>query len=105
MLTIKFSHRYFKLPDVDKAILLHVFVDDFSNIKPEFYDYDTAFKSPTSFLTAHYELPKEGKCIVLLFEAGGRAFTTIRRHTPEKYEYYHSNVGKSFQIVRLWEDE
>ncbi len=40
-----------------------------------------------------------GKVLVLLFRSDCFLFTTIRRYTPRKYEYYMGCRGEEFEIV------
>jgi hypothetical protein len=48
----------------------------------------------------HYPLPKKGKYLLLLFECEGTVFTTLRRSTPEKMNYYHEKRGMDFELVK-----
>jgi len=112
---IRFSHRYLKLErgvvyrkPVKRAILLEVFLAERDELHKDFVEYDTAYwkfyKKDSWGIwneVSYYQLPK-GKVIVLLFKAtnnGNFLFTTIRRYTPKKYEYYKKMRGKEFEVV------
>lgn len=99
MKTIKFSNMYPKLPDItDRAKLLQCFLIDRDEISPAFLDYDTKYFDVDEYRDKFYPLPK-GKLIVLLFLAiEDTVFTTIRRYTPSKYDYYKGCEGKDFKI-------
>lgn len=94
MPSIKFSHPYRKLftePQRlgDKAKLLQILRADFSELTAEFVEYDTD--------NGKYKLPKEGPCIVLLFQKRTpvpHLFTTVRPCTPDKLEYYRGMIGE-----------
>jgi len=94
---IKFSHKYRKLSDnegghITSAILLmckQVYLEDLSS---SFLDYDTDY--------GLFSLPKKGLFLMLLFSKndGVDLFTTLRRYTDEKFQYYSDAVGEIFDI-------
>lgn len=101
---IKFSHNYFKidffpLGTIFSAKLLHVFVEDSKNFQEDFVDYDTAFINQENGLRENYVLPKGKVLVLLFFNNYDRVFTTIRRWTIEKEDYYRSKIGERFQVV------
>lgn len=109
MKKIKFSHLYEKFNHTcegvpnppEYAVLLEVFlVDDVEDLHPRFVEYDTLYfdKNPDQRRWVHYKLPA-GKVLVLLFRSDCFLFTTIRRYTPRKYEYYMGCRGEEFEIV------
>lgn len=91
-LSIKFSHRYDKMPPgFEKSKLLGVFVHERSDLSDDFIEYDTVYDG------RYYPLPKKGTyMILLLLSKRGFLWTTIRRFTPQKFDYYDRNVGKMF---------
>lgn len=99
--TIKFSHRYYKMPRIMAGTrILTITSVNIKDIPEDFKDYDTAYgilQGSTTF----YKLPEKGKVIVLFLfspkERGG-VWTTIRRHTPEKEKYYASLIGQEVNI-------
>lgn len=97
MATIKFSYPFKKLAAnsglIEQALLLQVIQIDLSDITQEMRDYDTDF--------GVYPLPKKGAYLLLLFmkQNGGGCFTTLRRETPSKLEYYKSLQGSWFTII------
>ena len=97
MNTIKFSHRYNKLPDTiksgDKVTLLEVLNSRFQDLHQSFIRYDA-----TTDKGELYPLPKTGACLVLIFLFKGDIFTTVRRQTPEKERYYQGLRG---EVLRL----
>jgi hypothetical protein len=104
MNSIKFSHRYFKMPPahMKTARLLQVLIADKKELSPEFVEYDTAYKeiecNPEEE-TKHYPLP-DGKLIILLLQTGW-VWTTIRRWTPAKESYYRSLQGQELKIEMI----
>jgi len=109
---IKFSHIYPKMPhDIKDTRLKHKIVSiievDLKDLPDEFKEYDTRFFNLETGKWEHYIFPFEGKCIVILI-ISSRVFeiyterilwTTIRRWTPEKAEYYTGLTGKEVEIV------
>lgn len=98
--TIKFSHRYIKLPEDREATLLAVFETDFKEIGDEMRHYDTMYLGDDDEI-GYYKLPKSGKCLVLVFEAihVDAIFTTIRSAwPPHKIKYYKDRIGEVFNV-------
>ena len=97
MNTIKFSHRYTKLPDTinsgDEVTLLEVLNSRFQDLHTVFIRYDA-----TTDKGDLYPLPKTGGCLVLIFQFNNDIFTTVRRETPEKEKYYKDLRG---EVLRL----
>lgn len=93
---IKFSHRYSKLLNnleyITMATLLDVVKLNIEGMSKEFLDYDTD--------SGCFQLPKKGEFMMLIFKKYGtnHLFTTLRRHTPDKYIYYHGAIGKVFDV-------
>ncbi len=101
MKSLKFDHVYLKFPcglfSGDEVRLLEVFKTTFEELHEDFRFYDTMthkFKK--------YQLPKTGDALVLLLIFGTELFTTIRKYTPEKEEYYRSLRGTNL-IVEIAE--
>ena len=107
MKSIKFSHRYTKLPGRVQhgsiVRLIEVLNSRFEDLHPAFINYDT-----TTVEGETYPLPKKGNCLVLLFIGDGvtwdaaELFTTVRRATPEKEMYYKRQRGEQM-IVEIVE--
>ena len=91
---IKFSHYYGKLhqvPLITQAKLLETIQVKLEDLSPAFLAYDTD--------NGKYKLPVQGLYIMLIFEKkNSNIFTTIRRFTPQKYEYFSSKRGEKFKI-------
>ena len=91
---IKFSHYYGKLhqvPLITQAKLLETIQVRLEDLSPAFLAYDTD--------NGKYKLPVQGLYIMLIFEKkNSNIFTTIRRFTPQKYEYFSSKRGEKFKI-------
>ena len=106
MKTIRFSHFYSKLnhacEDVavppKTAMLLEVFLVDSRDLHKRFIEYDTSYFDKKEQTWKHYKLPT-GRVLVLLFKSVDLLFTTIRRYTPRKYDYYRNCRGELFNIV------
>ena len=91
MPTIKFSHKYTKMPDgFERSRLIAVFVTDRDKLCKEFIEYDTAIVGG-----GHYPLPR-GKLLVLLLQVmeSSQLWNTMRRWTPEKEQYYRGSCGE-----------
>jgi len=95
MPTIKFSHRYHKMPPApDPSRLLEVLVANRATLHSAFVEYDTAIIGG-----GNYALP-DGKVLVLLLQAeGGELWTTVRRWTPDKEQYYRGLRGTRLAVV------
>jgi hypothetical protein len=100
--TIKFSHHYNKIPlNIKTAVLLGVEAWDVEKLPASFKDYDAEYEGEGA--TLYYPLPEKGNVIVLFLwgEVGGGVhilFTTIRRCTESKWDYYHNSIGETFAI-------
>lgn len=94
---IKFSHEYSKLRNtishIKTATLVGVYKIDLINQHKSFLNYDTD--------RGKYKLPPEGDYIMLLFLKPDNInlFTTLRRYTQSKYEYYFDLTGQEFDII------
>ncbi len=95
--TINFSYPFKKLIGttnslIETAMLLQVLQVDLIEITQEMRDYDTDFGA--------YPLPPKGKYLMLIFMKphGGGLFTTMRRETPAKIEYYQGLQGHWFNV-------
>lgn len=101
MKRIRFSHRfYLKLPKVGygaTAFLLAVFTAEREGLPKPFIEYDTKYFDEEERKWKYYPLPP-GRVLILVFNAGGHIFTTIRRHTPRKESYYRKGIGEPFVI-------
>lgn len=102
-LKIKFSQEYLKLPCAMpfKATLLQCVKTHFNDLSEIFKEYDTCYFSQREFNeTKNYQLPRT-ELIILILQFGEYIFTTIRRYTPKKWEYYLNNTGKEFKIIKI----
>jgi len=106
MLTIKFSHDYYKLPDSWKntsALLISATAVDVTSLKklePKFIAYDTWIRNDGEEGARFYPLDfKDGIILFLIHKDTGKPFTSIRRHTPQKMQYYQSNLFKDFILI------
>lgn len=98
MAKIKFSHNYLKMPiQTECAKLLQIFIVDKNELSRTFIKYDTQYME--NGCPKEYPLPN-GKLIVLLFddEDNNCIFTTIRRWTQQKEEYYRSLIDKYLDV-------
>jgi hypothetical protein len=95
---IKFSNVYKKLPENANgrlAILKLATRILLQHQEPWFIAYDITARDGTA-----YDLPRTGEYILLVFElSDGGVFTTLRRHTIEKYQYYKRMQDKFFEVV------
>lgn len=97
MSCIKFAYPFPKLlGDTARPILfarlLQIIPIDTSDLTAEMLDYDTA--------SGAYPLPQNGKYLLLIFQKTGaiHLFTTLRKHTPEKLEFYQKRIGEWFTV-------
>jgi len=95
---IKFSYPFPKLFNEYNQIisvcrLLQVIDFDLSELTEEMRAYDTAHGT--------YPLPATGDFLLLIFQKPGsiHLFTTLRRSTSQKREYYRQLVGDRFEVV------
>lgn len=104
MQSIKFSHEYFKMPSgikSRKTYLLGVTVIHYSQLPSGFIFYDTLFSKDNKTME-HYPLPKTQLIILTLFtdsELSPKVWTTLRRFTQQKYDYYNNLIGKEIKII------
>lgn len=97
MSTIRFSHVYRKMPsnisgNNRTTKLLEVLLTTKENLSQDFIQYDTV-----TIHDDHYPLPS-GRLIVLLLITDNQLWTTIRRFTQDKYEYYRNLRGQMVNI-------
>ena len=79
------------MPLITQAKLLETIQVRLEDLSPAFLAYDTD--------NGKYKLPVQGLYIMLIFEKkNSNIFTTIRRFTPQKYEYFSSKRGEKFKI-------
>ena len=112
--SIKFSHRYWKMPleidaetPVKKAKLLGVFLTDKNELGKDFLQYDTFYLDKENN-EAHYPLPT-AKLLVLLLQSKSETlqeeelWTTVRTKFGvkgiDKELYYRSHIGDIAEIV------
>lgn len=100
MNTIKFSHRYKKMPaNVEKVstFIKDVAIIDYNQLTPEQIEEDTVTVDGN-----HYPLPRTRLIWIKLWTIGMQkhaVWTTLRRWTPQKFEYYSGLVGHEVKIV------
>lgn len=99
MKQIKFSHSYrkFELMEDRKFNLIQIIKINYAELSKEFIGYDTYWCQ--GLKEGFYELPKTD-LIMLIFQEPStfRIFTTLRRFTQEKYNYYLKSIGECFEI-------
>lgn len=86
---IKFSHWYDKLEGIKitkPVLLIQVLKFHYKDLSESMIEYDTHYLDMEG-ISNYYPLPKTD-LILLIFMQGDRIFTTIRRYTKEKFEYY-----------------
>jgi len=93
---IRFSHTYVKMPGgFEHSLLLETLRTHKSELHKCFIEYDSRIEASGGY----YPLPDEPLIVILLKAdmGGGELWTTIRRYTPRKWNYYRDLRGK---IVR-----
>jgi len=88
-----------------KTVVLDVFVTDLGKLPKEFLEYDTAYWDEKKLKTEHYKLGFRKAIVIVLFSTykysnyiDKKLWTTIRKWTPEKEEYYKQLIGKEVMI-------
>jgi hypothetical protein len=93
MRTIKFSHYYKKMPLVlNPTFIKDIALIDYTDLTPEEIKLDTETRDGQ-----FYPLPKT-KLIWIKLWTEGHEWGTLRRYTPDKYEYYSNLVGEEVHI-------
>lgn len=107
MKQIKFSHDYEKLPtdwEGTHAILIGIgMIDSMENFKnrfPQIVRKDTTFRGEAGAYRFDFE---EGILLTFFHLNSGFIFTTIRRYTVGKYDYYENSILETFELVRVQE--
>jgi hypothetical protein len=101
---IKFSFDYEKLPigwNGTQAVLVgvcHVDMDRIKKSMPAFIEYDTTHRGGHGKYALDF---KEGIILSFIHLNTGKPFTTIRRNTKEKFEWYMNCLGETFEMVLL----
>lgn len=111
MQTIRFSHRYEKMPDKineKETLLLEVLQSSKKELSDNFIRYDTGYCEKSFFEDdelnfKQYSLP-DGKLIILILITYCGEFTkpflwtTCRRWTAKKEQYYRALRGQQIRI-------
>lgn len=103
MKKIKFSNEYFKFMNMfsqeyKEAKLLLALRIKYTDLSAFFVKYDTLYGEIGDL--KNYELPKTD-LILLLFISDNtqQLFSTLRRFTPIKWDYYKKSEGEMFEVV------
>lgn len=98
METIFFNGRYKKMPsDISNTTVMAVQVIHKSALSEIFIEKDTKLENGS-----HYDLPDTMLIVLNLASISDRTFkqwTTCRKWTPTKEEYYRGLIGKHVSIV------
>ena len=100
MRKIKFSHMYNKLNGIDcsKPVkLIDCESRGLGSLTDEFLEYDTSYVDDG--VEKNYPLVSGHYLLLFFVDSKGSLFTTIRRETPSKYDYYMGSVGCSFDLI------
>lgn len=93
MITIKFSHKYKKMPPgYERSLLTGISVVDIQSLNPDFIEADTAIVGG-----GNYPLPLHGRGIIIRLATNGTRWTTIRRWTAEKEALYKDHLGEEVE--------
>ena len=91
---------YEKLKKIEKnkpVKLVECFQIKLAGLNDEFIEYDATYYKGN--VKKRYPLPAGPYLLLFFVDANGTLFTTIRRQTPRKTEYYNNAVGDSFEVV------
>ena len=80
-----------------KTYLIGASTIHYTQLPVGFIFYDTLYVD--GMTQQHYELPKTQLIILILFTDSERVWTTIRRFTEEKYDYYKKLIGQEIKVV------
>lgn len=106
MATIKFSHRYKKMPH--GVEYLETFVEDVSFVHYRDLTADEILKDTETVDGQFYQLPKTYLIRIRLWtpcydmetrESVAWKWTTMRPYTPEEFEYYKKLIGQQVGIL------
>ena len=104
MKEIKFSHNYKKLPENWEgtcAVLLSVsYIPDLERwfLKlPQMRELDAKFRGEEGYYQFDF---KEGLLLIFLHLNSSKLFSTIRRFTDWKWDYYKESVYETFILER-----
>lgn len=103
MKTIKFSHNYTKMPygtkTGDKFTVLEVLViDNIMSFHGSFLRYDTQYIKEDGNIGFYGDLPSGKVLLIFLHNSYSGLFTTIRRWTQDKENYYKDLIGQEIEI-------
>ena len=98
MKEIKFSHQYDKLLGMSSTPkLIQVLKIRYNDLSKEMIEYDTKiYESDYPWKEDYYKLPKTDLILLIFQSDRNMIFTTIRRFTEKKFEYYKKAVGEYF---------
>lgn len=97
---IKFSHRYEKLENIneyDPVTLLDCISVRLLDLSDKLIEYDTVYYEADEI--KHYKLNNGDYLLLLFVDNNNNLFTTIRRATPSKTDYYMTAIGSKFELV------
>jgi len=97
---IKFSHRYEKLENINEyepVTLLECIPVGWNNLSSDLIEYDTVYYEADE--KKYYKLNNGDYLLLLFVDINNNLFTTIRRATPSKTDYYMTAIGSKFELV------
>jgi hypothetical protein len=99
MKSIKFEKNYPKLQGLKKVKLLAIFKSSLWSLGTTFLCYDTLQSDGQYY--QFKGLQDTDSVLVLVFgdPETYKTFLTVRRMTPQKYDYYNNSIGEWFGIV------
>lgn len=96
--TINFSFEYTKLFYQQNAVLVAAYKTTKDRLSTIFLTYDTCYHIDNK--VKYYNIP-DGELIFLIFLGDFNIpFTTVRRYSDKKWNYYNSAVGEYFELKR-----
>jgi len=97
---IKFSNYYWKFPDSvedgSQVNLIQALKIHYDDLEPQMIRYDATYTR--NHHVREYKLPKTDLILLIFQRFPNVIFTTIRRYTPKKWQYYKENVGEYFEV-------
>lgn len=96
--TINFSFEYTKLYYQETALLVAVYKTTKQRLSKLFLSYDTCYHADNA--VKFYDLPETELIFLIFLGDQNIPFTTVRRYTDKKWNYYKSSIGQIFELKR-----
>ena len=107
MIKMKFSHKYFKMPDDlegKKTYLIGVSKTHYTSLPKLFLDYDTLYQysEVPGERYAYHWLPKTDLIVLTFFTdfaTPRNIWTVVCRYTSQRLAYYKKKIGHEVEVI------